>query len=385
MRMRLDNELCEIVQDGARLLITADGKQTVRKFISADHAKIQHDKLVGEKLAAGWQATDEAPSVHGDGEPREPTLEAAITADPYDTSAYAVYGDWYQARHHPRGELIALQLAEEARDDDALKAATRKHLARYKAELLGELARFSLDRASPFGWRFGFIHRLELDDAGSAAALIREVMCHPSGRVLAEARLRLDDPRYLAEALVQLGPNLRELAIVTIAQIVNLQGLARFDKLRKLSLKSYGPMPRPRALAGIAKLAPTLESLALRVYGDEPWVDLAPLFARTDLTLRHFRIRSEQLVDPALRALAEGPLATGLESLDIAQTDPDDGIRALLANRERFAKLRVLTLSFDRVVPKAMSALRATIPKLVDSRQDPDDPEHEDFYDEVVE
>jgi len=216
-RLRLDAELYEIAQDGARLVITAGGKQTTRKFISADHAKVQHDKLLGEKLAAGWQLTAEAAPVDADGEPREPTLEAAIVADPYDTSAYAVYGDWYQARHHPRGELIALQLAEEDRDDDKLKAATRKHVARYKAELLGELARFDLDANSPFGWRFGFIHRLELDNAGSAAALIREVMSHPSGRMLAEVALQLDDARYLRDALAQLGPNLRALAIVTSA------------------------------------------------------------------------------------------------------------------------------------------------------------------------
>src|SRR6202020_1231487 len=106
-----------------------------------------------------------------------------------------------------------------------LKAATRKHLARYKAELLGELARFDLDANSPFTWRFGFIHGLELDDAGPAAALIREVMSHPSGRVLAKAVLRIHDAQSLGQALAQLGPSLRELAIVTSAQIVNLDGL----------------------------------------------------------------------------------------------------------------------------------------------------------------
>src|SRR5580704_2357250 len=359
-RLRLDAELCEIAQDGARLLITAGGKQTIRKFISADHAKVQHDKLVGEKLAAGWQLTTEPAPLQADVEPREPTLEAAILADPYDTSAYAMYGDWYQTRHHPRGELIALQLAEEDRDDDKVKAATRKHLARYKAELLGELARFDLDDSSSFAWRSGFIHRLELDDACFAAGLLRKLMSHPSGRVLVEARLRLHDARHLAEALGQLGPNLRELEIITIAQIVNLDGLASFEKLRKLSVKSYSPMP-PSVLAVVPEIAPRLESFDLSLEPeDAPWRDLAPLFARTDVTLRHLGVRAPALVDRALVAIAEGPLAPQLESLDIALTDPDDGMRALLANIDRFAKLRTLALSFDRVVPKVIVALRPT-------------------------
>ena len=165
---------------------------------------------------------------------------------------------------------------------------------------------------------------------------------------------------------------------------MNLDGLARFDKLRKLSLKSYGAMPRPRALAGVANLAATLESLDLRVQGDEPWADLAPLFDRTDLNLRHLGIQSEQLVDRALRALAESPLAASLESLDIGLTDPDDGMRALLSNIGRFAKLRTLALSFARVVPKAIATLRATKIGLVDVRLDPDEPD-ERHYDEVVE
>ncbi len=40
----------EIRQDGAQLLIDDGAKQTTRKFVSIDHASVQFDKLVAEKV-----------------------------------------------------------------------------------------------------------------------------------------------------------------------------------------------------------------------------------------------------------------------------------------------------------------------------------------------
>lgn len=375
-------ELWEVTQDGVRLMIVADGKQTIRKFISADHAKVQHDKLVAGKLAAGWELTTEGPVLHPDGEPREPVLEAAITADPFDASAYAVYGDWYQARHHPRGELIALQLAGEDRDEPRLRDAVDKHIARHRELLLGDLARFG---DGPFGWRFGFIHRLAVADDDPAPELVSTLLRHPSGRVLTEATLRVHDARYLANALTELAAasNLRTLSIISGAQLVALDGLARFPTLRALTVKSYGAAPRPGALAAIARVAPTLASLDLFATATRStWDELAPLFARTDLALEHLGMRAPELVDPMLCALADGPLAAHVTSLDIGHTDPDEGIRALLAKRERFVKLRTVELSLDRIVPRVESALRAAGIHVAPAD---DDPDAEYYFDEVGE
>jgi len=375
-------ELWEITQDGVRLVIVADGKQTIRKFISVDHAKVQHDKLVADKLAAGWELTTEGPALHPDGEPREPVLEAAIVADPFDRNAYAVYGDWYQARHHPRGELIALQLAEEREHRPRVRDAIEKHIARHREVLMGNLARYG---DSPFGWRFGFIHRLAVADDDPAPELVKALLRHPSGRVLTEAALRVHDARSLARALDELAvaSNLRELSIVTGAQLISLDGLARFTKLRALTVKSYGASPQAGVLAAIARIAPTLGSLDLLAAPmQSAWDELAPLFARTDLTLDHLGMRMPELVDPMLSALADSPLAAHVVSLDISQTDPDDGVRALLANRERFATLRTIELSLDRIVPRVASALRAAGIELIDAA---DDPDAEEYFDEVGE
>ena len=370
--MRKGDELWEIVNDGVRLIIVADGKQAIRKFISADHAKVQHDKLVRDKLETGWELTSEAPTV-ADGEPREPALEAAIERDPFDANAYAVYGDWYQARQHPRGELIALQLA-------GATDASEKHILRYREQLLGDLARFS----DAFGWRSGFIQRLTLDDAGPAPEIARALLRHPSGRLLTEATLRLHDAGYLERALGELmaAPHLRSLSVTTGAQIYNLGGLERFDKLRALSIRSYGAAPPSGTLAVLARVPPTLESLDLFVRATrQAWDELAPLFARTDLALRHIGMRAEELVDQMLCALADGPLAPHLETLDLGRTAPEDGMRALLAKRARFAKLRTIALAKSLVDRRAQSALEAAGIDVV--AYEPED--ETDYYDEVGE
>jgi uncharacterized protein (TIGR02996 family) len=395
-RLSLVDDVWEVAQDGVRLVIVAAGKQTVRRFISPDHAKVQLDKLVAEKLAAGWvrSAAPVIPPSVEPAEPREPALEAALAADPYDAQAYSVYGDWYQSQQHPRGELIALQLAEEEDGQtEKLRAAVRNHLARYRAVLLGELAQLDVEGASPFGWRFGFIHRLELLDGngGDLEDLLRRTLRHPSGRFLAEVSARIHSSS-LDAILTELAgvPTLRELSIAAAGTLTDTSPLARPAKLTKLVLKGNVPDDQPSVLAGLARVAPTLESLMLRVKGTGVWSGLAPLFGRRDLALRHLGMRSPGLVDPAICALADGPLAAHVETLDIALTDPDDALRALLAKRDRFASLRVLKLTFDRVVPKALAALRGSIAKVIDDNHyDPDDDytheDHEDLYDEVQE
>jgi uncharacterized protein (TIGR02996 family) len=387
-RLRHGDALWEIARDGAKLVIVDGGKQSTRKFVSPDHARVQLDKLVTEKLAAGWQHTDEPAPVIEAGEPREPGLEAALIANPYDTTAAAVYGDWYQSRGHPRGELIALQLAEARDGDESLRSATRKHLARHRESLLGELARHDAPgEDSPFTWRLGFIRRLDLTDASEAALLVRAVLAHPSGRFLAEARLRFNGAEEIVGVLDALRPaKLRELSILTYSTPASLDALASFTQLRKLVVKCEGDdMLGRHALDGIAEVAPSIESLAVQVRASDG--ALEPLFARRDLRVVELSLGCGEAIRAVMHALADGPLAAGIVTLDVAD-DPELWMRAFREQRDRFAKLEVLKLQVGRVTQSALAALRTQITRVLPCRDSNDAlmPEPDEaYFDEVRE
>jgi uncharacterized protein (TIGR02996 family) len=389
-RLRSGHDHWEIAQDGAKLVIIDGGKQSTRKFVSPTHAKVQHDKLVAEKLAAGWELTDEPAPVTEVGEPREPALEAALAADPYDEQTTRVYGDWYQTRGHPRGELIAVQLSNRRDADDQ----ARKLLVRHKRELLGELARHELPGDdSPFIWRLGFIRGIDVHE-GAARELVPDVLAHPSGRFLCEARLYLNDDFEIAHALGELAelvPNrLRVLSIVSYARIEELDDVPSFTDLRSLAVKLYGAPATPEAFAAIAQVAPSLESLHVAAEGDdEAWPELQPLFARGDLRLRELALDCDGFVKAAMVALAEGPLAATLVKLDMSGTNSHLWVRDFVERRARFARLEQLRVRIRGLHAHTVETLRGSIARVVDERVDPDrerlDPPDGDEYDEVQE
>jgi uncharacterized protein (TIGR02996 family) len=393
-RYQLDGEAWEIVQNGKELALVAGGKATTRKFVSPDHAAIQYAKLIAEKEAAGWkQVAGGAPLVvSAFDEPREPELERAILERLDDRDAYSVYADWYQARQHPRGELIALQLAEPTRK---LNDAVEKHLARYKSELLGPLARHAT--GDSLIWRNGFIQGLVFGEEDQPAEVIRDVLNHPSGRFLTSLELKIHDERALADALAALAPahaTLQELSIGTGAAIAGLDKLAGFTKLRTVSLATLSRESfRHHELRALAQLPVTCEALHLRFdgVGKDFWSDLAPLFARGDLQLRTLTMRVPRYIDEILGALADGPLAPHVESLDFALTTPsghaEEGLRKFLVKRGRFAKLREVTASVERLTLEVRTMLKAHY-KVIDVRDDDLAEEigfNEDYYDEVQE
>ena len=397
-RFELDGEIWEIVQEAQQLHLDASGKQTTRKFVSPDHAAVQYAKLIAEKEAAGWKQVVGAPVSRGaqSDEPREPGLEQHIIASLDDRDAYAVYGDWYQSRQHPRGELIALQLAEATRGEDRkLHDVVVKHLARYKADLLGPLARHVAPNGqSPLVWRNGFIQGLIFTgDEEHPAEIIREVLSHPSGRFLTSLELQLHDGSAIRDALLALGGARATMRDVHVRTGATLDGLGVFEhmpRLRTLSIATLAEIAlAPRQIRELAKLPASLEALHVRLDGADrnEWDDLAPLFARDDLDIRKISMRVPSLIDPILTAIAEGPFAPRVESLDFALTDPDEGMRAFIAHRERFVKLRTVTVSLDRITLEARNALK-TFKKVVDVRWD-DLPEQigydEDHFDDVQE
>ena len=87
------------------------GQTTQKQFASAAEARRAHDKLIAEKLAKGYVLAGSAPVPV---EPRNARLEAPILADPYDVAAYRAYEAWLTREGALRGELMKLQLADEA-------------------------------------------------------------------------------------------------------------------------------------------------------------------------------------------------------------------------------------------------------------------------------
>ena len=374
-RYELDGETWDIAQNGKELDLVASGKPSTRRFVSPDHAAIQYTKLIAEKEAAGWKQVAGGGAVVAarSGEPRELELERHIIDSLDDPDGYSVYADWYQTRQHPRGELIALQLAEETRGEDRrLHDAVVKHLARYKAELLGPLSRHVAPTGeSPMIWRNGFIQGLVFGGDDRPAEVIRDVLNHPSGRFLSSLELRINDGGAIAEALAAIAPanaTLRDIDIATGADMTGFAGLADLRQLRTLSLVTVNAFEAGE-LATIAKISATCEALHLRFSGDDDWEDLALLFARDDLYIRKLSMRAPQLIDKILVAISEGPFARRVETFDFALTDPDPGMRVFLANRERFVKLREVTVSLDRLTYEVRTALAASY-TVVDVRND---------------
>src|SRR5207237_10621860 len=87
-------------------------------------------------------------------------LRAALDA-PDDDAPRLIYADWLQQRGDPRGEFIALQLANKPRAD----ALLAKHKKDWIGRFVGTRTRYGTEarqwtRGSPTKWEFarGFVH-----------------------------------------------------------------------------------------------------------------------------------------------------------------------------------------------------------------------------------
>ena len=120
--------------------IGATGQIVIKEFSSKADASAAMDKLIAEKTKKGYvegggggePPADDAEPAETNGsfkrDARNPDLEKAIAADPFDRQAYAVFGDWLQEQGDPRGELIALQLAYKDKAGKALHRRARRLL-----------------------------------------------------------------------------------------------------------------------------------------------------------------------------------------------------------------------------------------------------------------
>ena len=164
MRLVKDGAVWSIAHADKTLTITDDGKTTTRRFVSAEHAAIQLQKLVGERVAAGYVETADAPPPPR-ARSREDELVDAIIANPEDRAAYAVLADHLVERDDRRGELMQLQLAEET--DPSLRGKVERYIAKQAARIASVRSAKRLRR--PRGCvrpdhlaRCGFVHALAI-------------------------------------------------------------------------------------------------------------------------------------------------------------------------------------------------------------------------------
>src|SRR5664279_4536072 len=85
----------------------APEKVTLRHAFSAQS---EYRDRCADLLEQGWhRVRDPAREPATGDEPTDSSLDAQTIADPIATAP--IYGDWLQQRGHPRGDLIAMQLA----------------------------------------------------------------------------------------------------------------------------------------------------------------------------------------------------------------------------------------------------------------------------------
>jgi uncharacterized protein (TIGR02996 family) len=289
----------------------SDGQRREKEFETDEEARAAHQRAIAEKLSGGYKlvfdddlGTDGAAESSGP-EARNPELEAAILAAPDDPRAYLVYGDWLQAQHDPRGELVALQHAMQGEKEPgrflelrrAEQAIFKQHAGYLLGALLPELHRCKLE------WRLGFIHSARLTFDGTEAApeqLLELVLSIPSSRFLQELELA-----------GTLGAAARD---------------ALWDRLAALPLLCGLRLTLRRPPLSVEQLAPLLEGR------------LAP-------GLRHLGLPG---TDELCTALARTPLFRQLETLDLARGNASDAGAAVLAEACRTAgQLRLLDISYN--------------------------------------
>ncbi len=206
------------------------GQTTLKSFGSAELAKKEYEKVIGEKTKKGYVlagADGGAPAAAapkkaakavtapvtstGTLDARNDALEQALIADPNDRAAWAVFADWLQEQGDPRGELVSLQLGNK---DKAAAALIEKRADYFLGPLKdhqtvhdegynnssshlrtkAQEEAWEKTQKQAFLWRYGFIYRCRLSHdsysdtnfKGKTVDILEEVLEHPSGRFIQE-------------------------------------------------------------------------------------------------------------------------------------------------------------------------------------------------------
>jgi uncharacterized protein (TIGR02996 family) len=374
-RFELAGDAWAIVRIDNRLEITSEGRTVTRTFKTAEHAEAQEAKLVAEKLAAGYR-----PALH---DPRHPDLEAAIVAEPDAPGPYAVLGDWLQQQGDPRGQLVGLALGEPSpRVAAAIATLLREHADYLVGPLGGD--------AQTFEWRWGFIHRAQLEPevVGDVDGVLTLLLQHPSGRFLVELRAggigqpAIDALAAAAPAtlrglhvsasdldLTRLWPAVPELRRLTISGERFEHGTPVLPKLEQLRLRDEtlrASTARRYARASWPRLQLLEVDFGQLFRGDASIDELQAWLARPDLAaLTHLSLHHVRLLDELLRDLAFCPVAAQLETLElVAGNLTDAAARELADKRASFPRLTRLHVAKNRLTETGQAALRAAFPNV---------------------
>jgi uncharacterized protein (TIGR02996 family) len=369
-------------------------------------------------LAEGWRRVrDPEREADVEGEPRDPALDAALAAD-LDDPAVLVYADWYQQRHHPRGELITIQHALARQPSPELLAAERALLEQHKDVLLGPLdkPRESYHLGVDLQWQNGFIRRAHIhgaDYSPKGEHLVWEVLRHPSARFLRELvigchRFGDQDNQLTTALLLRAGdlPPLRTLVLadfddtaldnidISRAWLGDLTGLwEAYPLLEDVILKGrgYGAQNNDVPHSGLRGLSlPKCRRFAFRTSGlmretcnailTAPWPelrelelwtgtddygcttgldDLAPLWRDAIPQLRVLRLMNCGFTDELCRPLADFVRKHPLDVIDFSLgTLSDYGALELVERRDAFAGLRELIVYDNCLTDEGLDAMR---------------------------
>jgi uncharacterized protein (TIGR02996 family) len=279
-------------------------------------------------LAGGWRRVRDPEREADVAEPIDPSLDAALRDDPDDDAALSVYADFLQQRGHPRGTLIALQLAGRVAEADKLIEAERD-------VLLGPL-RTAIERKHPrlkITWARGFLDTATLTGRdgymtgdGEAEQLVWDLLRHPSARLLR-----------------QLVVGCYPYASTECQLVVEVLLAAARHPLRRLVLVDYehGSIPRIGDLSGIGSVFPHLEDLELTADNDLELGELSlPRCKRFVLYTHNLRRETlHAILDARWPALHELELTFGQTT-----TCTEADLALLLDGSADLPQLRVLRL-----------------------------------------
>lgn len=422
------------VLDGKRWEITLDGmtvrsgssKPKLDQYPTTSEALDKYNQAIAGKLAAGYVECGAGDTV---GDARNPELEAAIARDPDDPVAYSVLADWLQDRGDPRGELIALQLANKWR-------RVPGYLDEHASYLLGPLAEhvkcydelYSKPTRDAFTWKYGFIHAARMSYMevwntrfkGRIAQVLELLLDHPSGRFLTELALMYNtdvadhDQQELIDVLAKRAPKtLRKLVIGDDVDQISWYRIGRLGKLWRavpglveLAIEgcefTLGTVELPalrRAMfktgglgaeAGMAIATahwPRLEHLDV-YYGDDQYggecsmKQVQPLLDRTDLpALVHLGVKDAMFADEICVALPNARILPQLRTLDLSRgMMTDEGARVLAARAEAFAHLEQLDVSDNYLTKAGINAIKRIAKRVNTDIQKDDDGDPENRY-----
>jgi uncharacterized protein (TIGR02996 family) len=425
-----------------------DGQVQTKTFASEDKAAAEAEKVIKSKTKKGYveveadaQTQAQAQAQTAGSGSRNPELEAAILANPDDTSTWQVYFDWLSSQGDPWGERgqLALALAKaSAKDQPALAAQLAEYdkthaEALYGKSLLALMKKGDFSEVAELTDRYGLIWTAavkspEYEWEGTAPnTVLGALVKSPAARFLTAISIGLIDWEYPVnlqkgidaitkagklEALRELfigdfeypeeqeiswvevgkagkvlpvAPNLRSLKLR--GGSIELGTLAH-ETLESLTIETGG-LPKA-AVASIGKAGlPALTSMEVWFGRDEYGGDgnvgqLAGLFEGSGVPeLRHLGLKNAEWQDEIVVALASAPLLAQLRTLDLSMgTMHGAGVEALLTHAAKFQHLERIDVTENFISDEQTAQLTEIYGDRIDvgEQNDPDEWDDEVHY-----